>query len=90
MITLEAEIIEKEVISIVEEICGTLKIEAIIDGQFCPGNYIKSQVLLDAIGIIEEALGITIPNDCYIFSEKNRTQLSIKDTVKKILKEATV
>ncbi len=88
MKTLEADIVEEEVIAVVKEICEALKISAVIDSEFCPGDYIKSQVLLDSITTIGDALGVTIPNECYVFSDKNRKQLSIKETVQKIIKVA--
>ena len=88
MATLQTELVEEEVIEIVKQICSILKIDATIDAECRPGDIIKSQVLLTAIGNIENTLGIKIPNDCYIFCDKNRKQLSIKETVAKIIKVA--
>ncbi len=88
MITIESDIIEKEVSAVIKEICTELEIDAVIDGKFRPGDFIKSQVLLDTISTIEEALKIIIPNEVYIFSEKDRKQLSIEETVQKIINVA--
>ncbi len=88
MTSLQSEQVEEKVISVVKEYCKILKIDAIINGEFCPGDFIKSQVLLTAISTIEDALGITIPNDCYVFSDKRNKQLSIKETTQKILNVA--
>lgn len=88
MITIEAELVEKEIIAVVTEICEALQIDGIIDRECCPGTFIKSQVLLDSICNIEDALGIVIPVEYYVFSEKNNRQLSIKETAEKILKVA--
>lgn len=87
MKTLNPDIVEEQVVAVVKEICEALKIEVVIDGEFCPGNFIKSQVLLDTISTIEDALGITIPNEHYVFSEKKK-QLSVKEAVQKIIKVA--
>lgn len=84
---LQDEKVEEEVITIVKEICEALKINAVVDSEFCPGNYIKSQVLLDSITTIGDALGVIIPNEYYVFSDKKK-QLSIKETVQKIIKVA--
>lgn len=85
MITIEPELIEEELIAVITEICTELEIDGIINKDFRPGDYIKSQVLLDTISAIEEALNIIIPNEVYIFSEKNHKQLSIEETVQKII-----
>jgi hypothetical protein len=85
METLQAELVETEVLNVIREFCMTLKIDIPIDVEFCPGNFIKSQVLLTAISTIQDALGVTIPNDCYVFSNKDNKQLSIKETAQKIL-----
>ena len=85
---LKAEIVEQEVANVVKEICSVLKIEAVIDSECFPGTIIKSQVLLSVIGSIADALGVIIPNDCYIFREKNLKELTIKETAQKIIQVA--
>lgn len=91
MNTLLAETVEKEVIAIMVGYCQNLEIvvPAPINADFIPGNFIKSHVLLTAIGDIAVALNVEIPPECYIFFEKaTRRQLSIGETVDKILKVA--
>lgn len=88
MVTLAEVQIKEEVTKVVKEICSKLKIDVVVDADFCPGEYIKSQILLTFIGSIADALSVTIPNDSYIFSDKNQKQLSIKETAQKILKVA--
>ncbi|MBF4519165.1 hypothetical protein IRZ71_22660 [Flavobacterium sp. ANB] len=82
---LEADKIENEVIRIIEEICTKLKIEVKVDSEFCPGNFIKSQVLLTFISVIEDNLELVIPNECYIFCDKDQRQLTIRETSQKII-----
>jgi len=88
MITLQSDIVEKEVIKVVKEICDALKIDAVINNVCRPGDIIKSQVLLTVIDTIGEALGVKIPKDSYIFREKNHKELSIKETAQKIINVA--
>ena len=91
MNTLQAEQIEKEVIAIITDYCQILELEVptSINKNFVPGNFIKSHVLLAAISDIAVALDVEIPPECYVFFEKSeRRQLSIKETVEKILKVA--
>lgn len=82
---LEAEIVEEEVIKVIAEICNELDIDAEIHQDFIPGNVIKSVILLSFISAIADALHINIPNNCYIFCDKDQNQLSIKETVAKII-----
>ena len=91
MNTLLAETVEKEVIAIIADYCQNLEIEVQtpVSAGFIPGNFIKSHVLLTAISDIAAVLDVQIPPECYIFFEKTkRKQLSIKETVEKILKVA--
>lgn len=84
----EKEMVERQVKAVIQEICNELKLPVLVQDGFCPGTLIKSQVLVDAISVIEEALNITIPEDCYIFSNKDNKQLSIQETVEKIIQVA--
>jgi len=88
MVNIDQDLAEQSVINTIQEICQKLKIDAVIDSEFCPGNYIQSQILFSFISIIGDSLGVTIPNECYIFMDKSRRPLSIKETVQKIRKEA--
>ena len=87
-IKLEVEKIEEEVVKVISGICSKLKIDAAIDKEFCPGNFIKSQILLTFISSIADALDVIIPNNCYIFCDKNQKQLTIEETTHKIIKYA--
>lgn len=86
MEALTAETIEAEVISIIKEICEELSIDVDVDKDFTPGDLIKSHVLLDTISTISDAIGIQIPNDCYIFCDKYNRQFTIEEAVEKIIK----
>lgn len=84
---MEAIQIEQEIIEIVKNICEGRNIDEAVDGNFCPGNYIRSHVLVSIIPEIEIKTGISIPLDCYIFSDKYNNPLSIKMAVDKFMKE---
>lgn len=91
MNTLQAPVVENELTSLIKDYCQNLGLDLpkTIDGDFIPGNFIKSQVLITAICDIAAILNVEIPNNCYIFFEKKeRRQLSIKETVQKILEVA--
>jgi hypothetical protein len=87
---LDIEKIEQEIVAIVKKVCEQQDIKEEVNGNFCPGLFIMSQVLVSIISEIEIKTGLTIPIDCYIFydSNKNKEQLSIKNAVKKLLKVA--
>lgn len=88
METLELEKIEEEIITIVKKVCEQQSINEEVNGEFCPGKFIMSQVLVSIIPEIEIKTGMTIPVECYIFhdSNKSKEQLSIKNAAKKLLK----
>lgn len=90
METLEFEKIEQEIITILKRVCEQQSIDKEVNGEFCPGKLIMSQVLVSIIPEIEIKTGMTIPIDCYIFHDTNKSkgQLSIKNAVKKLLKVA--
>jgi hypothetical protein len=86
MEALQLEKLEQELISIIQDVCKHQEIEETISGNFVPGNYIMSQVLVSIFPQIEITTGITIPIDCYIFHDsKTKKQLNIKDAVSKLL-----
>lgn len=90
MVNLNHDLVEKEIIRAVEEINNNIQqVDAVIDEDFRPGNFIMSQVLLTAMVRIGRALGIVIPDSCYIFHDKaTKTQSTIKEATQKLLKEA--
>lgn len=86
METLELEKLEKELVTIIQDVCKHQELEEVVSGNFVPGNYIMSQVLVSIFPQIEIITGITIPIDCYIFHDsKTKKQLNIKDAVSKLL-----
>lgn len=92
MINLDTNLVEKEIIKILEEIKGQLKIEAAINEECLPGelNGITSQILITAIGRLANTLKISIPLNCYIFHDKiSQKQLTIKEAAQKLIKSAT-
>ena len=91
MVNLTAERVEKEITSAINEVKRRLKISATVDRDVCPGDIggITSQILLTLIGRISNNLGVTVPNNCYIFHDKaTERQLSIKEAAQKLLKAA--
>lgn len=77
---------EKEIISVIQEVCDILQIKENVDSDFVPGNYIMSQVLISITSQIEITLGIEIKDNFYLFYDsKNKTQLSIKSATKKLI-----
>lgn len=79
--------LEKEIIEIIQEVCIHQEVEEVVSGNFYPGNFIMSQVLVSIFSQIEIKTGITIPNDCYIFhDQKTKKQLNIKEAATKLLK----
>lgn len=80
--------VEKEIIKVVKAICSKMKIEVDVDSEFCPGDFIRSPILLTFIPTIGSVLNIEIPNSCYIFSDNHYKQLSIHESTQKLLKVA--
>lgn len=78
--------LEKEIIEIIQDVCNHQEVEEVVNGDFYPGNFIMSQVLVSIFTQIEIKTGITIPNDCYIFHDnKTKRQLNIKEAAIKLL-----
>jgi len=93
MVQIENYIVEDAIIKEVGKLKGlsTVSPQAVIDQDCKPGVIgIRSQVLVDIMGILEEVLEIVIPNNCYIFRDRDGiTELSIKDAAEKLKKMAT-
>uniref|UniRef100_UPI004049A840 hypothetical protein n=1 Tax=Flavobacterium sp. TaxID=239 RepID=UPI004049A840 len=86
----QLENLEQEIISIIRDVCKHQEIDEVISGNFVPGNYIMSQILVSIFPQIEITTGINIPIDCYIFHDsKTKKQLNIKDAVSKLLNLST-
>jgi hypothetical protein len=89
MIQLDNALVEAKIIKAVDEIKEKLKLDAVVDVAFCPGQFIASQVLVTLIDRIAEALEVIIPDNCYIFHDKKGLkQLSIKEAAQKLIKES--
>jgi len=90
MNVIELETAEVAIIEAVQLLCSQLAIEEEVNIDSCPGKYLRSDALVSVIPTIEQALGIKIPLECYIFHDnnKNKEKLSIKAAAKKLLKMA--
>lgn len=89
MLELSCETVENEIISTVKEICSTLKIVAEVDNNCIPAFIgFSSQALITVMGRLEQKLNIIIPNNCYIFIDKDNNKLSIEGAAKKLIKIA--
>ena len=90
MATLDPKLVEKEIAKLIIEINNTIKIDAVVDEDCSPGSIgISSQILITAMGRIGRTLGVTIPDNCYIFHDKKtQKQLTIKEAAQKLIKVA--
>lgn len=80
---------ENEIIKAMRLLKDKYKISEAVDGDFCPGDFIRSPVLLTYMVRIGKALGVTIPENRYIFHEqKGQKKLSIKEAALKLIKIA--
>ncbi|MEQ9468001.1 MAG: hypothetical protein RLN88_11355 [Ekhidna sp.] len=84
---LDIKTVERELVSSIDEIKKKFKLDHTINGDFIPGACgIQSQILLTVMGRIATRLDIHIPDNCYIFHDRNnRQQLSIRGAAKKLL-----
>ena len=93
MVSIENHIVENAIIQEIEELKGLSSVDANaeINNECKPGAIgVRSQILVDIMGKLEEVLNIIIPNNCYIFREKDGiTELSIKKAAEKLIKIAT-
>ena len=89
--SLNPTLVENQIIKFITEVNKKIsKKDISIDGEFCPGAFIRSQILVNVIGRIARVLDIIIPPSCYIFHDKQlKKQLTIKEAVQKLLKEST-
>lgn len=89
MLVIDKNIVENEIIRAIEEIGSRLKIENKIDNESIPSFIgFSSIALITVMGVIEEKLNITIPNNCYIFIDQDYKKLSIKEATDKLIKIA--
>lgn len=91
MENLNPSVVEAELVKIIDEVNKSISTDEVdVDTNCIPGNIgISSQILITIMGRVGNALGITIPDDCYIFyDKKNNRQLSIKEAAQKIIEKA--
>ena len=91
MKNLNPSVVEAELVKIIDEVNKSISTDEVdVDTNCIPGNIgISSQILITIMGRVGNALGITIPDDCYIFyDKKNNRQLSIKEAAQKIIEKA--
>jgi len=91
MLEINNKVIEDAIIEEVKKLRGlsTVDADAMIDKNCKPGVIgVRSHVLVDVMGILEEILQVVIPDNCYIFRE-NKKELSIKEAAAKLKNKAT-
>jgi hypothetical protein len=92
MVKIENHIVENAILEEVEKLKGlsSVNVDAEINIDCKPGIIgIRSHVLVDITGILEEVLEIIIPNNCYIFRDSDGIrELSIREAAEKLIKIA--
>jgi len=93
MIDIDQQTVESVIIHEIENLKGFSNIptETEITKESKPGVIgVRSQILVDIMGKLEELLSVVIPNNCYIFRERDGiTELSIAQAAEKLIKIAT-
>jgi len=90
MVEISNKVIEDAIIEEVKKLkkLSTVDPNAIIDKNCKPGVIgVRSHVLVDVMGILEEILQVVIPDNCYIFRE-NKKEISIKEAAAKLKNKA--
>lgn len=86
MVAIDFNLTQEGIINAIKDVCSILEYTHQVDGDFVPGNYIMSQVLISFTSQIEVNLSIEIPEQVYIFYDcKNKIQLSIKEATQKLI-----
>ena len=83
--------VESELMNSIKEVKKMFNLSNSITVDVCPGNIgITSQVLIDVMVRIGNKLGVSIPDNAYIFHDKvSRKQLTIREAALKLMKIAT-
>ena len=93
MISIDQHTVEDAIIQEIENLKGLSNIptETEISEESKPGLLgVRSQILVDIMGKLEELLNVAIPNNCYLFRERDGvTELSIAKAAEKLIKIAT-
>ncbi len=89
MVSNDHNSVEEIIVKAIGNVNKILKIDAIVNGESCPGTLIASQILITVMGRIGKELNVVIPDNCYIFHDKKtQAQLTIKEAAIKLIKEA--
>lgn len=92
MVKVENYIVENAIIQEIEKLKGLSSVdsEAEINKECKPGVIgVRSQVLVDIMGKLEESLEIVIPNNYYIFRDSDGIrELTIREAAEKLIKIA--
>lgn len=86
MVLMDFNSTQEGIINAIKDVCSILEYTHQVDGEFVPGNYIMSQVLISFTSQIELNLDVKIPEQVYIFYDcENKIQLSIKEATQKLI-----
>lgn len=92
MVKIENKIVEEAILEEIEKLKGLSSVDsnAEINIECKPGIIgVRSQILVDIMGKLEETLGVTIPNNCYIFRDGDGIrELTIREAAEKLIKIA--
>lgn len=92
MVKIENKIVEDAILEEIEKLKGLSSVDsdAEINKECKPGIIgVRSQILVDIMGKLEETLGVTIPNNCYIFRDGDGIrELTIREAAEKLIKIA--
>ena len=92
MVKIENYIVEDVIIQEIEKLKGLFGVNpgAEVNRECKPGAIgVRSQILVDVMGKLEELLKIVIPNNCYIFRDSDGiTELTIWEAAEKLIKKS--
>ncbi len=92
MVKIKNQIVEEAIIQEIEKLKGLSSMDstAEINKECKPGIIgVRSQVLVDIMGILEKILEVVIPNNCYIFRDSDGIrELTIREAAEKLIKIA--
>lgn len=89
MLKIDLDLIEEKITKVLVELRDEFGTDIMLNSECRPGVFFKSNVLVTAINRVANALDVTIPNNCYIFSDKRECkQLSIKEAALKVREKA--
>jgi len=90
MVEIENYIVEDAIIQQIEKLKGLSSVnpEAEISNECKPGVIgVRSQILVDVMGKLEDLLEVVIPNNCYIFRDSDGIrELTIREAAEKLIK----